>query len=218
MGDEMARVGANMDFALFLLIWAIMMIAMMFPAAAPMIATYNAIYLERKKTRAFIPTWVFVSGYLAIWTISGIGAFVLDGTTENLISNSTWLMDHREVVLGVPLILAGLYQLLPLKNYCLTKCRTPLSFLLSSWREGRTGAFRMGMEHGLYCLGCCWMLFVILVPLGIMNVTAMAILTLLIFAEKSLAIGPRIGKVAAMALIGYGALIIVLPDTLPAIL
>jgi predicted metal-binding membrane protein len=113
------------------------------------------------------------------------------------------------------LILAGAYQLSSLKHTCLAKCRTPLQFVLSSWRDGKSGAFRMGVIHGLYCLGCCWLLFVILFPLGVMNVAAMAVLTALIFAEKSLPAGRRISQVAAVILIGYGSVILFLPAALP---
>jgi predicted metal-binding membrane protein len=97
----------------------------------------------------------------------------------------------------------------------LAKCRTPLDFVLSSWREGYLGSFRMGLEHGLYCLGCCWLLFVILFPLGMMNVAVLAVVTALIFAEKSLPLGQRIAQLAALALIAYGMLVVVVPNALP---
>jgi predicted metal-binding membrane protein len=110
---------------------------------------------------------------------------------------------------------AGLYQLSPLKRVCLSKCGTPLQFILGSWHDGYGGAFRMGLEHGAYCLGCCWLLFVILFPLGIMNIAVMALVTALIFAEKSLPIGRHISQLAGGALIIYGALVIFLPAALP---
>ena len=124
-----------------------------------------------------------------------------------------WLLDNAARIGGVVLILAGLYQLSPLKRACLSKCRTPMAFILTSWRDGYGGAFRMGLEHGLYCLGCCWLLFVILFPLGMMNVAAMAVITLLIFAEKSLPRGPQIGQAAASLLIAYGALVVAMPHS-----
>jgi predicted metal-binding membrane protein len=108
---------------------------------------------------------------------------------------------------GAILILAGIYQLSPLKHVCLAKCRSPLQFVLSSWRDGYGGAFRMGLAHGVYCLGCCWLLFLILFPLGVMNIAVMAVLTALIFAEKSLPLGQRIGQVAAGVLIVYGVVL-----------
>jgi predicted metal-binding membrane protein len=124
-------------------------------------------------------------------------------------------MQQAARVGGLAIALAGLYQLSPLKDVCLTKCRTPLSFIINSWRDGFVGAFRMGLAHGVYCLGCCWLLFVILFPLGMTNVVAMALITLLIFAEKSLSIGRMVGRGAAVALVAYGLLVVVMPEMLP---
>jgi predicted metal-binding membrane protein len=126
-----------------------------------------------------------------------------------------WLMENAARLGGGALVLAGLYQLSVVKHACLTKCRTPLGFILGSWRDGYGGAFRMGLEHGAYCLGCCWLLFVILFPLGVMNVAAMAAITLLIFAEKFLPAGRRISQIAAVALIAYGTLVMFMPNVLP---
>ena len=121
-----------------------------------------------------------------------------------------------DLLRGALLIAGGLYQISPLKEVCLAKCRTPLGFILGSWRSGYWGSFRMGLEHGAYCLGCCWLLFVILFPLGIMNVAAMAVLALLIYAEKALPAGRRIAELAAVILIAYGVLVIASPGMLPA--
>ena len=116
---------------------------------------------------------------------------------------------------GAILIAAGLYQLTPLKDRCLAKCRTPLGFIMTSWREGIGGALHMGAEHGLWCLGCCWLLFVVLFPLGLMNVAAMALITLLILAEKSAPWGRPVVRAAAAALILYGAAVLIAPSLLP---
>ena len=126
-----------------------------------------------------------------------------------------WLMENAARLGGVVLLVAGLYQLSPLKDICLSKCRTPLQFILSSWHDGYGGAFRMGLEHGAYCLGCCWLLFVILFPLGLMNLAVMALVTALIFAEKALPIGRQISKLAGVGLIVYGVLVMFLPAALP---
>jgi predicted metal-binding membrane protein len=99
---------------------------------------------------------------------------------------------------------------------CLSKCRTPLQFILGSWRDGYGGAFRMGFVHGAYCLGCCWFLFVLLFPLGIMNIAVMALLTALIYAEKSFPLGRQISQLAGVALIVYGVIVICVPAALPA--
>jgi hypothetical protein len=124
-------------------------------------------------------------------------------------------MDNAVYFGGALLVAAGIYQLTPLKDICLSKCRTPISFVLASWREGYGGAFRMGTEHGVLCLGCCWLLFLILFPLGMMNIAVLALITLLIFAEKSLPIGRQVARAAAVGLIAWGALVFFVPDALP---
>ena len=126
-----------------------------------------------------------------------------------------WLMENATRISGAILVIAGLYQLSPLKNVCLSKCRTPLQFLLTSWHDGYAGAFRMGIEHGTFCLGCCWLLFVILFPLGLMNIAVMALVTALIFAEKALRIGRQISKLAGVGLIVYGVIVLFLPAAFP---
>jgi predicted metal-binding membrane protein len=214
MGQNALTMGLNAP--LFLLIWIVMMVAMMFPTAAPMILMFTTISAgKRQRGQPFVPTWIFVSAYLLVWTLVGGLAYLLALAAGRLAAMSPWLLSHAAQLGGGVLILAGAYQLSPLKHTCLAKCRTPLQFVLSSWRDGKSGAFRMGVIHGLYCLGCCWLLFVILFPLGVMNVAAMAVLTALIFAEKSLPAGRHISQVAAVILIGYGSVILFLPAALP---
>jgi len=206
----------DMGIPLFLAIWVAMMVAMMFPTAAPMILTFARVQAsKRERGRPYVPTWIFVSSYLAIWTGFGALAYAASVGAAELSDGSMWLMDNAARIGGGLLIVAGLYQLSPLKNVCLSKCRGPLAFILGSWRDGYGGALRMGLEHGLYCLGCCWLLFVIIFPLGMMNVAVLAAVVLLIFAEKSLPIGPRAGQLAAAALLAYGVLVVLLPDALP---
>lgn len=201
---------------LFIAIWIVMMIAMMFPASAPMILMFSKICESRRQQeRPFVPTWVFVSAYLLVWSLCGVVVYPLAVGSENLAASSIWLMQNVSRLGGVVLLIAGLYQLSPLKDICLSKCRTPLQFILSSWHEGYSGAFRMGLEHGLFCLGCCWLLFVILFPLGIMNLAVMALLTALIFAEKALPFGWQISKLAGVVLVVYGVLVMFLPAALP---
>ena len=206
----------GMEAALFLAIWVVMMVAMMFPTAAPMILMFDRVAAgRRQRGHAFVPTWVFAGAYLLIWALFGMLAYGLALAATTLAEQSMWVMDNAGRIGGAVLVLAGLYQLSPLKRACLSTCRTPLDFIMTSWREGYGGTFRMGLKHGLYCLGCCWLLFVILFPLGIMNVAAMAVITLLIFAEKSLPYGPRVGRVAAVALIAYGVVVLIMPGLLP---
>lgn len=207
---------AGMEAPLFLSMWVAMMVAIMFPTAAPMILTFATVQKgRREKGQAFVPTWVFIGAYLLVWTAFGVAAYAAALAAEALAMNSMWLVDNGGRIGGLLLVLAGLYQLSPLKTACLSKCRTPLSFIMTSWRDGRGGAFRMGIEHGWYCMGCCWLLFLILFPLGVMNIAAMVVLTALIFAEKSLPIGPRVAQGAAAALVLYGAVVMAMPQFLP---
>ena len=213
-GDMSLTMG--MGAPLFVAIWVAMMVAMMFPTAAPMILMFARVHENRKtQGRAFVPVWVFTSSYLVVWTLFGVLAYGVAVGLDDFANQSGWLMDNAARIGGGVLVLAGLYQLSPLKYACLSKCRTPLTFILSSWRDGYLGSFQMGLEHGLYCLGCCWMLFVILFPLGMMNVGAMALITLLIFAEKSTPLGRQIAGFAALGLVAYGALVMFMPDLLP---
>ncbi len=201
---------------LFLAIWVVMMVAMMFPAAAPMILTFHQVQAgRRQRGEAFVATWVFVAGYMLVWTLAGLAAWAMAGLAEALAARAALSPTAAARIGGGVLILAGLYQLTPLKDACLAKCRSPTAFIMTSWRDGRLGALRMGLLHGAWCLGCCWLLFVILFPLGMMNIAAMAAITALILAEKTLPAGRRMARIAAVALIAYGALVIWMPRALP---
>lgn len=206
----------GMGVPLFMTIWVVMMIAMMFPTAAPMILAYARVQRNRQSgERTLVPTWVFTGAYLLIWTLFGALAYVGALAASGLAEQIPWLMMNAARIGGGILVLAGLYQLTPLKRVCLVKCRMPLEFIRAIWQEGSFGAFRMGLEHGLACLGSSWLLFVLLFPLGLMNLAAMALLTALILAEKCFPIGVRIVQVAALVLIFYGVLVIVMPTQLP---
>jgi predicted metal-binding membrane protein len=215
-GSMGASLTMGMGAPLFLATWVAMMAAMMFPASAPMILAFARVHAARREHgRPFVPVWIFAGAYLLVWTGAGVVAYLLATGADALADRSPWLMDHAAQIGGVLLILAGLYQLSPLKDRCLSQCRTPLSFIATSWREGRGGALRMGMEHGIYCLGCCWLLFALLFPLGVMNVAAMAALTVLIFAEKALPFGRPLASTVAVVLVLWGAAVIVWPAALP---
>lgn len=219
MNDDMMSLTMGMGAPLFIAIWVTMMVAMMFPTAAPMIMTFARVQENREtQGRAFVPTWIFVGSYVVVWTLAGVLAFGAATGLEVLAGRSDWLSDNAGRIGGAVIVLAGLYQLSPLKRACLTKCRTPYTFILSSWRDGHWGAFRMGAGHGLYCLGCCWLLFVILFPLGMMNVGAMALITLLIFAEKSTPIGRQMATLAALSLVVFGAVVLFMPELLPTVM
>jgi predicted metal-binding membrane protein len=204
---------------LFLAIWVVMMIAMMFPSSAPIILVFHTVQAgKRARGENFVATWVFVAAYLLVWAGAGIVAYAGAVAAQAVADVSRLTATQAARIGGGFLIVAGLYQLSPWKNVCLTKCRTPMSFIVTSWRDGLGGALRMGIEHGLYCLGCCWLLFVILFPLGIMNVAAMAVITLLVFAEKSFRWGERVARVASAALVVYGVTALFVPSLLPTVI
>jgi predicted metal-binding membrane protein len=214
--DEDMSLTMGMSAPLWIALWIAMMVAIMFPTAAPMIMMFARVQAKRtERGQAFVPTWIFASSYLLVWAAVGLIAYGAAVAGDALADESMWVMDNAPRIGGGLLIAAGVYQLSPLKYVCLNKCRSPISFILNSWRDGYGGTFRMGLEHGVYCLGCCWLLFAILFPLGMMNIAILALITLLIFAEKSTVSGRQIAALAAVALIVYGAAVIAFPDALP---
>ena len=163
----MASPTMGMHAPLFLAVWVVMMVAMMFPTAAPMILIFHQMQAgKRRRGEAFVATWVFVAAYLLVWTLSGVVAYAGAVAAEAIATRAALSPATAARVGGAVLVAAGLYQLTPFKDLCLSKCRTPVSFIMTAWRDGVAGALRMGLLHGAYCLGCCWLLFVILFPLG----------------------------------------------------
>jgi predicted metal-binding membrane protein len=217
--------GAEMDMAsptmglrapLFLAIWVVMMAAMMFPTAAPMILTFHRVQAgKRQRGVPFVSTWIFVAAYMLVWGGAGVIAYLGALGAEVVARRMALPAAVAARIGGAIVIMAGIYQLTPLKDLCLSKCRTPIGFIMTAWRDGATGAVRMGLLHGAYCLGCCWLLFVLLFPLGIMNIAAMAAITLLIFAEKTLPWGLAAARLAAGVLVAYGAVVLAAPQFLP---
>src|SRR5438876_4539982 len=206
----------GMGATLFLAIWVVMMIAMMFPTTAPMNLVFARVQRDRHSgRRPSVSPWIFVGAYLLIWTLFGGLSYLGALTASGLAQQVPWIMLNAARISGSTFMLAGLYQFAPLKRVCLAKCCMPLDFILGAWHSGYTGAFRMGLEHGIYCLGSNWLLFVLLFPCGIMNFAVMAVLTVLIFAEKMVPRGERIAQVVGLALILYGILVIVVPTALP---
>lgn len=201
---------------LFLAMWVAMMAGMMLPASAPMILAFSRSQSRKREQGAsYVPTWLFVAPYLAVWGAFGLVGYGLAAGVDSFGDDSMWAMDNLPRIAAGLLVAAGLYQLTPLKRVCLARCRSPLSFMLGYWRDGRWGAVQMGLRHGLYCLGCCWVLFVVLVPLGVMNVGAMLVVAALVFAEKTLPQGERTARMAAMGMVAYGLLAMAVPAALP---
>jgi predicted metal-binding membrane protein len=196
--------------ATFVLAWAVMMAAMMFPAAAPMVLLFRTVATQRQASgNTFVPTWMFVAGYLLVWTAVGVITWVVVQGLSDLVgrldapARATW----GPLALGAVLIGAGIYQLTPLKRLCLDHCRSPFAFVMQHWREGYGGALRMGMVHSLYCMGCCWALFAVLVAAGVMSLAWMLLLTLVVFAEKVLPGGQRTSRVVGGAFLILGVVV-----------
>jgi predicted metal-binding membrane protein len=190
----------------FVAVWTVMMAAMMLPAMVPMVLTFAAAQARRTRTMA-VPTWIFVAGYLLVWLAAGLLVYVVLQFGSTVVSGLTGA--EREhwvpVALGAVLIGAGLYQFTPLKRTCLAHCRSPLAFVSLHWRDGAVGALRMGIRHGVYCVGCCWALFAVLVAAGVMSVAWMLLLTLAVAIEKLLPLGRLAPTVIGAALIGLGS-------------
>ena len=190
---------------LYVLLWGVMMVAMMFPAIVPVVGLFSTIAgRKREQGVPFTPAWVFVAGYLVLWTLAGGVGYTVDLAIQSLPEVFPALRTYGLVIGGLTLIAAGVYQLTPLKYLCLSQCRSPMGFLLTSWRDGALGAFRMGLHHGAYCLGCCWTLMAVLFVVGTMNLVWMGILSMVIFVEKIVPHGVEMGKATGLALIALG--------------
>ncbi len=198
-------------FGWFLGVWVAMMVAMMFPSIAPTVA----LYARMTKARSPLSPVAFTAGYLLTWTAAGVAAFVIAIGATGLAGDSlAW--DHAgRPLAGTTLIIAAVYELTPLKNACLGKCRSPLGFLLGSWRDGWQGGLRMGAMHGAWCLGCCWALMASLFALGVMSVTWMALVAGLIAVEKTLPWRRWATFGTAASLVVLGVLLLASPDALP---
>ena len=193
------------DFALNVAIWWVMMPGMMLPSAAPMILTFATVN-RRKRTRGqpFVPTAVFTTGYLIAWGLFGIAATVANWGLEQTALMSPMTQRLTPALGAAVIIVADVYQLTPFKYVCLTNCRSPFDFVLNHWRDGPVGALRMGFEHGLYCLGCCWFLMALLFAAGTMSVLWMAAITAFVLTEKLFPAGQWIARVSGLVMMAFG--------------
>ena len=196
-------------FGMMLSMWVIMMIGMMVPSAAPMALIYAQV--ARKAARQgtpLAPTFVFVGGYIAMWILFSLGATVAQWGLDRALLLSPMMASTSPALGGALLIAAGLYQMTPMKHACLEHCRAPARFISEHWRPGTTGAFRMGAEHGAYCLGCCWLLMGLLFFGGVMNLLWIAGITLFVLLEKVVPGGAWGGRITGgvLALLGIAVL------------
>ena len=195
----------------FIGVWVVMMAAMMLPSVAPTVALYS----RMTKSRSPVAPLAFTSGYLLAWASVGVLAFALAALVGSFAGDVlAWDRAGRWVA-GATLVAAAVYELTPLKDVCLGKCRSPLGFLLGSWRDGPIGGLKMGVKHGGWCIGCCWALMASLFALGIMSLAWMALVAGLIAFEKLIPSRRVATYGTAAALLTLGMLLLLAPDAIP---
>jgi predicted metal-binding membrane protein len=198
------------DIWLVFVMWAIMMVAMMVPSVTPVVLLYHRVVAGRDASApSSLLTSLFIAGYLIAWTVFSIAATLVQWTLHSAALLSPMMVVTAPVVGGAVLIVAGAYQWTPLKHACLSRCRSPLAFLLNSWRNGKAGAIAMGLQHGVYCTGCCWLLMAILFVVGVMNLAWIAVLTAFVLAEKVVPRGEVFARASGIVLIAWGAWLVV---------
>ena len=198
------RAWGGADWVALFAMWGVMMVAMMLPSAAPVILLVLGAYRLRSDAQARAAAVTFVGGYLLVWT-----AFIAIAASGQLALHRAAVLSEEMVlrssaVSGVLLLLAGLYQWLPFQNRCLIRCQAPLAFLTQHWRPGVSGGLMMGLSHGAYCVGCCWLLMLLLFVLGVMNLVWVAALTVFVLIEKLATGGTIIARVGGVAAACWG--------------
>jgi predicted metal-binding membrane protein len=214
-GTELGTLG------FFVTAWVVMMAAMMFPSIWPMVAMYSRVQegkRERGQGATRGATALFVAGYLVTWATAGlVGYAIFVAADEISIDAFSWDRGGPYLAGGI-IVAAALYQLTPLKDVCLRKCRSPLGFLLTAWRPGRLGALRMGLEHGAWCVGCCWALMAALFALGVMSVGWMVFIAALIAIEKLLPWKAVANYGVAVLLLVLGLSVALTPEKVPGLI
>jgi predicted metal-binding membrane protein len=220
MDTSMADMSMDMDMdmpmpwspayaVLAFVMWWVMMIAMMVPSAAPAVLLFTTIRRKQEASvRPSVEAWIFVGGYLLIWAGFSLVAILAQWGLERAGLLSMAMASTSAVLGGVLLLAAGLYQFTPVKSACLRYCQSPVLFLSRYWRPGASGALRMGLRHGGYCLGCCWFLMALLFVSGVMNLVWIAGIALYVACEKLLPLGHRLSRAAGMALIVSGTIVL----------
>ena len=197
----------------FLGVWVVMMGAMMFPSVAPTVALYSRLM----KQRSPLSPWLFAGGYLLTWAVAGLAAYGVGAGASRIFGDSLMWDNAGRYIAGATLLVAAVYELTPLKDVCLGKCRSPLGSLLGSWREGPYGALRMGAKNGSWCVGCCWALMASLFALGVMSIPWMAVVAGVIAVEKTLPWRRVVTFGTTALLLVLGVLMLAAPDALPAL-
>jgi predicted metal-binding membrane protein len=198
------------DVASLFVMWVVMMTGMMLPSAAPMILLVAGTHRRQGGPHAQTRTAAFATGYLVAWTEFSLAAAVVQAALHAGALMSSSMAAQSTRVAGAIVLAAGVYQWLPLKHSCLAHCRSPLHFLSEHWREGVSGAFTLGLQHGLFCIGCCWVLMALLFAAGVMNLGLVAAIGALVLVEKLLKHGPLIGRLAGVLLVVWGLYLVAL--------
>ncbi len=209
MGAMEIRPWTGLDFLLMFLMWAVMMVAMMVPSAAPMILLFAAVHRkQREHGQTFAPVSAFVAGYVAVWSAFSLAATLLQWGLEQAVLLSPMMVSASPQLGGGLLVVAGLYQWTPLKYACLKHCRSPIHFLAHGLRKGSGGAFVMGLEHGAFCVGCCWILMGLLFVGGVMNLLWIAAIAVFVLIEKLLPYGAGGGRISGALLVLAGLFVL----------
>jgi len=196
-------------FAVVFIMWSVMMVAMMVPSASPVVLAYSTLHRKQgTDQRPFGAVTAFVVGYVVVWTAFSAAATVAQWSLHWAALISAVGVSTSALLSGGLLVVAGGFQWTSLKSACLMHCRSPFLFFLTSWREGTAGAFKMGLEHGVFCLGCCWALMGLMFFAGVMNVYWLAGLSVLVLVEKAVPAGDRLGKLAGVGMIGWGIYVV----------
>lgn len=186
--------------------WSVMMVAMMVPTVVPAISLFTTLTGRRHPSQdPTATTAVYVSGYIAVWVGYAAFAALAQWALTRAMLLSPMAGSNSVTVSALILLGAGIYQFTPLKDACLTQCRSPLAFFMAEWRDGGRGAFVLGLKQGAYCVTCCWSLMTIMFVVGVMNLAAMALLTMFMLAEKVATPAWHINRVSGAALIAWGA-------------
>ncbi|MDE2195973.1 MAG: DUF2182 domain-containing protein [Gammaproteobacteria bacterium] len=193
------------DLTLVFIMWTAMMTGMMVPSVSPVVLLFARIQRERRAHgQVYIASWLFLLGYLIVWTGFSLAATLVQWGLHAAMLISPAMVGTSPLLGGAVLIAVGIYQWTPAKHACLARCRSPLAFPLNDWRDGSGGALAMGLRHGLYCTGCCWLLMLVLFVVGVMNLLWIALLTVFVLLEKALPRGLWISRVSGGALIVWG--------------
>ncbi len=183
----------------FLACWQVMTVAMMLPSSLPM--TYMMVHASRKQRHPLVVQMAFLAGYAVVWTVFAVAAFLGDTQIHWLVHHWFWLDTHTWLIGAVTLAIAGGFQFSPLKERCLKQCRSPFSFFVRYYRKGSGAAWRLGLRHGMFCLGCCWALMLVMFGLGVGSLVSMAMLTGVMVVEKTFPGGRRLSPVIGIALL-----------------